>query len=142
MNYEELQSWHDDAQRALIREAERLREKEEQIGEYLKALSATDELLAEVDNLNEKLSGLQEEIERLNNLLEQKQAENDALRMQLLEVKEQKLKAAEERADAHSKATEIHNHFEPGSSAQVFNDRVMGKFTKKRRWKRIIKKNK
>lgn len=45
---------------------------------------------------------------------------------------------------------EIHNHFEAGSTSQVFNDRVMGKFTRKQKnykkkkeplkWKKIMKK--
>ena len=40
---------------------------------------------------------------------------------------------------------EIHNHFEHGCSAQVFNDKVTGKFTKEiekemRLWKKRVKK--
>jgi len=142
MNIEELKAWRDDARRGLEREVELLREKEEQIEEYLRALDATDELLEEIDDLHDKVRRLQGEIDDLTAQLEQRDKEIDALRMQLVEVKEQKLKVEEEKADAHPKATEIHNHFEPGSSAQVFNDKVTGKFTKKRRWKRIIKKNK
>jgi hypothetical protein len=42
----------------------------------------------------------------------------------------------------YAKATEIHNHFESGCSAQVFNDKVTGKFTKKNRWKKKEKEKK
>ena len=52
--------------------------------------------------------------------------------------------------EAYLRPAEIHNHFEPGSSAQVFNDKVTGKFTrkqnkkdkkdKKKRWKKIARK--
>ena len=35
---------------------------------------------------------------------------------------------------------EIHNHFEPGSSSQVFNDQVSGKFTKNQNDKSVINK--
>lgn len=31
---------------------------------------------------------------------------------------------------------EIHNHFESGSSAQVFNDQVTNKLIKPKQWKR------
>ena len=54
-NFEELKAWRDDARRGLEREVELLREKEEQIEEYLRALDATDELLAEVDDLKGEL---------------------------------------------------------------------------------------
>lgn len=38
---------------------------------------------------------------------------------------------------------EIHNHFETGSSAQVFNDRVTtNNLSKKRKWKRGKQTNK
>ena len=141
-NIEELKDWQDDARRGLKREMERLSEKQQELCGYVQMLDATDELLTEVDDLKEELERKQGEIDDLTAQLEQRDKEIDALRMQLVEVKEQKLKVEEEKADGHSKATEIHNHFEPGSSAQVFNDKVTGKFSKKRRWKRIIKKNK
>lgn len=34
---------------------------------------------------------------------------------------------------------EIHNHFESGSSAQVFNDRVTNKSIRRNQWKRKTK---
>jgi hypothetical protein len=42
-----------------------------------------------------------------------------------------------------AKPMEIHNHFGRGCSAQVFNDKVMGKFVrkeKKRKWKKMVRK--
>ena len=89
MNFEELKDWKKDARRGLEHEIERLSEKEEQISSYMRALDATDELLTEVDNLKE-------EVEELNETLERLQAENDTLRQQLLDEKEQK-QAAETR---------------------------------------------
>ena len=136
-NIEELKEWREDARRGLKREVEQLREKEERIEEYLRALDATDELLTEVDDLKEELERKQGEIDDLTARLEQKEAETVSLRQQLLEARNQSLEA-----EVNAKPMEIHNHFEHGSSAQVFNDKVTGKFTKKRRWKRIIKKNK
>jgi hypothetical protein len=67
--------------------------------------------------------------------------EADRLRLQLAEAKEQRL--AESQSAAQERLphlTEIHNHFEPGSSAQVFNSKVNGKFKDKKKWKRNIKK--
>lgn len=135
-NIEELKEWREDARRGLKREVEQLREKEERIEEYLRALDATDELLTEVDDLKEELERKQGEIDDLTARLEQKEAETVSLRQQLLEARNQSLEA-----EVNAKPMEIHNHFEHGSSAQVFNDKVTGKFTKKRRWKRIIKKS-
>ena len=34
-----------------------------------------------------------------------------------------------------AKPTEIHNHFEGGSTAQVFNDQVTGRFSKIKKWR-------
>ena len=87
MNIEELKDWRDSARRGLEYEIDRLKEKEVQL--------------------------------------------SDCLRAELLEMKDQRL--AQEPA---ATATEIHNHFESGSSAQVFNDKVTGRFAKKKRWKR------
>lgn len=46
-------------------------------------------------------------------------------------------------AETSQKPMEIHNHFGRGCSAQVFNDKVMGKFVrkeKKRKWKKMVRK--
>ena len=130
MDIEKLKDWRDGARRGLGREVDHLREKEEQLSGYIQVLDATEELVAEIDNLNEEL--------------ERRQSEIDALRSQLLDVKERKL--ADEKK---LKPMEIHNHFEQGSSSQVFNDQVNGRFSnksndkkkkEKKRWKRIVRK--
>ena len=139
INIHDLKVWRDDARRELEREADRLSEKEQQISNYLKALDATEELVSEIDSLNDKMERQRAEIDDLSEQLEQKDKVIDDLRRQLLETKKQHLEA-----EANAKPMEIHNHFEPGSSSQVFNDKVRGKFTnkekKKKRWKKIARK--
>ena len=139
INIHDLKVWRDDARRELEREADRLSEKEQQISNYLKALDATEELVSEIDSLNDKMERQRAEIDDLSEQLEQKDKVIDDLRRQLLETKNQHLEA-----EANAKPMEIHNHFEPGSSSQVFNDKVRGKFTnkekKKKRWKKIARK--
>ena len=66
----ELKAWREDARRGLEREVEQLREKKEQIDEYLKALDATDGLLAEVEDLKEELEDRQQEVEELTELVQ------------------------------------------------------------------------
>ena len=82
----------------------------------------------------------------LQEQVDAKQAKCDDLRRQLLEAENDRLEA-----EASAKPMEIHNHFEPGSSSQVFNDKVNGKFEtaeksakknkkekkEKRRWKKM-----
>ena len=121
-NVEELKEWSNVAKRGLRQAIERLEEREEQISSYMKVLDAVEELLAKINDLKEEVERKQTEIDELEEQLEQKQQ---------LE------------AEASAKPMEIHNHFGSGCSAQVFNDKVTGKFTKtkKRRWKRIIRKN-
>ena len=153
INIYELKDWQRDAKRALSSKMDEMKDEMQQIDNYMRALDMTDELCAEIDDLNEKLADKQAEIEDLSAQLEQKQEEIDTLRKQkqeeidtlrgeLLNVREQNLEA-----DCNQKPTEIHNHFEQGCSAQVFNDKVTGKFTKKkkkekekRRWKKIVRK--
>lgn len=139
---EELRDWYDGARRGLQRQAEELREREEQIDRYLRALDAMDALLAKLDDLKEELEQRQSEIDDLTEQLDEKNRDIDALRLQLVEVKEQKLKVEEERADGHPKPPEIHNHFESGSSAQVFNDKVTGRFEKAKRQEKLQRKDK
>lgn len=131
MNIEQLKDWRDSARRGLEYEIDRLKEKEVQLSDYLRALDATEDLLEEIDVLKDELERQKAENDSLDEELAQWQAENDRLRAELLEMKEQRL--AQEPA---ATATEIHNHFESGSSAQVFNDKVTGRFAKKKRWKR------
>ena len=146
INIHDLKVWRDDARRELEREADRLSEKEQQISNYLKALDATEELVSEIDSLNDKMERQRAEIDDLSEQLEQKDKVIDDLRRQLLETKNQHLESEKQylEAEANAKPMEIHNHFEPGSSSQVFNDKVRGKFTnkekKKKRWKKIARK--
>lgn len=79
INFDELKDWNDSARRELRDEADRLQTKCEQISSYLRALEVTDTLISEIDNLNEEL--------------EKMQADNDTLRQQLQEEKEQRYKA-------------------------------------------------
>ena len=156
INYVELKDWQDNARSGLKDEIDRLTEKEQQLSDYMRALETLDELLSEVDDLKREVERKQEEIDDLAEQLEQKQQEIDELhrqklvetghlRQQLLDAKELNLEA-----EANAKPTEIHNHFESGSSAQVFNDKVTGKFSRKqnnkkdkkekKRWKKIARK--
>lgn len=150
----ELKAWREDARHGLEREVEQLREKKEQIDEYLKALDATDGLLAEVEDQKGELEDRQQEVDELTELLERKEAEIAELRRQLLEAKNRQLETEKVQlaAEVSAKPTEIHNHFESGSSAQVFNDRVTGRFGRKlnvkknnkqkkekKRWKKIAR---
>lgn len=151
-NVEELKEWSNVAKRGLRQAIERLEEREEQISSYMKVLDAVEELLAKINDLKEEVERKQTEIDELEEQLEQKQQEADDLRRQLLEAQNHQLESEKQRlesekqqleAEASAKPMEIHNHFGSGCSAQVFNDKVTGKFTKtkKRKWKRIIRKN-
>ena len=144
-NVEELKEWSNVAKRGLRQAIERFEEREEQISSYMKVLDAVEELLAKINDLKEEAERKQTEIDELEEQLEQKQQEADDLRRQLLESEKQRLESEKQQleAEASAKPMEIHNHFGSGCSAQVFNDKVTGKFTKtkKRRWKRIIRKN-
>ena len=131
MNIEQLKDWRDSARRGLEYEIDRLKEKEVQLSDYLRALDATEDLLEEIEVLKDELERQKAENDSLDEELAQRQAETERLRAELLEMKE--LRLAQEPA---ATATEIHNHFESGSSAQVFNDKVTGRFAKKKRWKR------
>lgn len=139
-NIYELKDWQRDARRALSFKMDGLKDEMHQLDNYMRALDVTDELCSEIENLNDQLADKQTEIDDLMTQLEQKQAEIDSLRGELLDVREHNLEA-----DCNQKPTEIHNHFEQGCSAQVFNDKVTGKFTKnkkkeKKRWKKIVRK--
>ena len=150
-NIYELKDWQRDARRALSFKMDGLKDEMHQLDNYMRALDVTDELCAEIEDLNDQLADKQTEIddlmtqleqkqEEIDSLRKQKQAEIDSLRGELLDVREHNLEA-----DCNQKPTEIHNHFEQGCSAQVFNDKVTGKFTKnkkkeKKRWKKIVRK--
>lgn len=157
VNFDELRDWSDGARRALDRERERMMEQMKMLDGLARAtevvgdtLAENERLQAEVDDLNEQLEQRDQEIEDLRR---QHQQEIDDLQRQLLEARNQHLET-----EVRAKPMEIHNHFEAGSSSQVFNDRVSGKFGKvqsdrnknnkkrndikknKKKWKKTIRK--
>ena len=161
MNYEELRDWCADARRSVERELDRLQEQQRTMGNHLQVLEAAGELLDEIARQKDELEQKQSEIDMLNEQLERKkletasmcqqhQSETDDLRRQLLEAKNLHLESERQHleTEVHAKPMEIHNHFESGSSSQVFNDKVNGKFIrkqkdenkKKKRWKKIVRK--
>ena len=150
MNYEELKDWCADARRSVEREKDRLQEQQLAMGNHLRVLEAAGELLAEIGRQKNELEQKQSEIDELNEQLERKEQETDDLRRQLLEARNEHLESERQHleAEVHAKPMEIHNHFESGSSSQVFNDKVNGKFSrkvkddkkKKKRWKKMIRK--
>ena len=161
MNYEELRDWCADARRSVERELDRLQEQQRTMGNHLQVLEAAGELLDEIARQKDELEQKQSEIDMLNEQLERKklemasmcqqhQSETDDLRRQLLEAKNLHLESERQNleTEVHAKSMEIHNHFESGSSSQVFNDQVSGKFTRnrndkkknKKRWKKIVRK--
>ena len=161
MNYEELKDWCADARRSVERELDRLQEQQRTMGNHLQVLEAAGELLDEIARQKDELEQKQSEINMLNEQLERKklemasvcqqhQSETDDLRRQLLEAKNLHLESERQHleTEVHAKPMEIHNHFESGSSSQVFNDKVNGKFIrkqkdenkKKKRWKKIVRK--
>ena len=161
MNYEELKDWCADARRSVERELDRLQEQQRTMGNHLQVLEAAGELLDEIASQKDELEQKQSEIDMLNEQLERKklemasmcqqhQSETDDLRRQLLEAKNLHLESERQHleTEVHAKSMEIHNHFESGSSSQVFNDQVSGKFTRnrndkkknKKRWKKIVRK--
>lgn len=161
MNYEELREWCADARRSVERELDRLQEQQRTMGNHLQVLEAAGELLDEIARQKDELEQKQSEIDMLNEQLERKkqemasmcqqhQSETDDLQRQLLEAKNLHLESERQHleTEVHAKPMEIHNHFESGSSSQVFNDQVSGKFTRnrndkkknKKRWKKIVRK--
>ena len=82
MDMEMLRDWAGDARRFLGNEADRLREKEQQLGGLMRCLEATGELLSEVGRLKEELEQKQSEIDDLYRDLEASRSEADRLRLQ------------------------------------------------------------
>ena len=162
-NHELIVLW-DEALRRLRQDADRIEEEGRRNNVYTRLLEAAKEKISENDDLKEELDRKQEEIDDLSEQLEQRDQEIADLRQQLLEAQNLHLESEKQQlesekqqletekqqleAEVNAKPTEIHNHFESGSSAQVFNDKVTGKFTrnqnakkdkkdKKKRWKKI-----
>ena len=69
-NIYELKEWQSNARRELSSKQDALRDEMEQIGNYMRALDVTDELCAEIDNLNDQLADKQAEIDDLMAQLE------------------------------------------------------------------------
>ena len=126
-----------DVCRALGNEKESLTERTRQVDGFMRVAEKTSELLSEIDNLKEENERLNGENDRLQSELEEKETEVDSLRAELerKQAEIDNLKLKQQLSEAEAKTPEIHNHFEPGSSAQVFNDKVTGKFSKLKRWK-------
>ena len=142
INFEELKEWRRNARRGIDREIDSLKERQEEFRGYARAMDIIDGLVSKIDDLKEELEQQQEEVDDLSEQLEQKDQVIADLRRQLLEAQNLQLKSEKQQLETEvsAKPTEIHNHFEMGSSAQVFNDKVTGKFTKKNRWKKKEKK--
>lgn len=152
VNIEMLKECRDDVKSAIRKEISCLEERQGLLCSYLRVLDAVDELISENDDLKEDLERKQSEIDDLSEQLQQEEAENNSLRMQMLsetdDLRQQLVEVQEQSLEIKSKPMEIHNHFEPGSNSQVFNDKVNGRFTKskdkkkkeKKRWKRMVRK--
>ncbi len=158
-NIHEFKGGLDAALRELSHDTDRVEEEGRKINVYKRLFEAAKEHLSEIEDLKEELERKQEEIDDLCEQLEQRDRETDDLRQQLLEARnlhleseKQQLETEKQQLETEVKAkpTEIHNHFEPGCSAQVFNDKVNGRFTRKpivkkdkndkKRWKKIVRK--
>ncbi len=172
MKKEEYEVYYGEASRDVDDDMECLQEKCRRKKAHRIVLDAGREAFYQADELREQVERQQQEIDDLNEQLEQKdaemanmrlqhQAEIDALQKQLLEAQNNHLESEKQHlesekqqlvAEVKAKPMEIHNHFEPGSNSQVFNDRVNGHFEKKKkdkkdkkdkknkRWKKIVRK--
>ena len=165
MKKEEYDAYYDEASRDVDDDMECLQKKFRRKEAHRRVLDAGREAFYKADELRELVESQQQEIDDLNEQLEQKdaemanmqremQAEIDDLRRQLLEAQNEYLESEKQHlvAEVKAKSMEIHNHFEPGSNSQVFNDRVNGHFEKKKkdkkdkkdkknkRWKKIVRK--
>lgn len=141
MDIELLRDWSCDARRALENELDRLKAKAEQLSDFMRVMEATDELISKLDDQQKLLERMQAEIDQQSEERDAKQREIDDLRMQLVEAREGRLlEVQSEFQERQPRPTEIHNHFESGSSAQVFNSKVTGKIKDKKKWKRSNKK--
>ena len=151
-NIHELKDLLDEALKGLRQDADRIEEAGRKNNVYTRLFEAAREKIYENDDLKEEVERKQEEIDVLCKQLEQKEQVIADLQRPLLEAQNLHLESEKQQLEAEvsAKPTEIHNHFEPGSSAQVFNDKVTGKFTrkqnkkdkkdKKKRWKKIARK--
>ena len=145
MKKEEFEVYYDEASRDVDDDMECLQKKFRRKEAHRRVLEAGRDAYLKADELRELVESQQAEIDDLNEQLEQKDAEMadmcrekdaeiDALQKQLLEAQNDHLESERQQlvAEVKAKPMEIHNHFEPGSSSQVFNDKV--------RWKKIVRK--
>ena len=163
---EELNERQNSVNRRIKNELELIRERGELFCDYERVMDLVGKLSSGYRDLKKELERKQDEVDDLEEQLEQKdkliddlqrqlQAETGDLRQQLLEAKNLHLEAEKQHleVEASAKPMEIHNHFEPGSSSQVFNDKVNGRFARrqnvrkdkkdkkdKKRWKKIVRK--
>ncbi len=154
-NIQELMELYDEALRRLGKRVVRVEEESREINVCTRLIETAKENISEYGDLNEEVERKQEEIDDLSEQLDQKDQVIADLRQQLLEAQNLQLESEKQHlvsekqhleAEVSAKPMEIHNHFEPGSSAQVFNEKVTGKFTKnkdkkekKKRWKKMAR---
>ena len=146
----ELKACYHDASNSSKRRVERLKDEYVEASAHDRVMDAVGDLFSEIDDLKDKVERQQAEIDDLEQQLDAKQTECDDLRQRLLESENKPLELERRHLEAEVKAkpTEIHNHFGAGSSSQVFNDKVTGKFPnkkekkdkkEKKRWKKIAR---
>ena len=171
INPNELRDWSDGARRALEREREEMMSRVQLIDGVARTMEVFDEILAENERLKAEIDDLNEQLEQreqeIDDLCSQHRAEIDDLRRQMLEARNQHLETERQHleterqhleAEVQAKPMEIHNHFEAGSTSQVFNDQVSGRFPRtqidkrklnktrndikksKKKWKKTIRK--
>lgn len=156
MSYEEFEDCYDEAIREVDGELESLKERFTQMEVHRRVLDAARDAYSKMNKLAEELERRQSEIDDLTEQLEQKQQETDDLHRQLLESQNERLEAEKQHleVEVHARPMEIHNHFGAGSTSQVFNEKVNGRFEKarkfdklcrkerkeKKRWKKIVRK--
>ena len=143
MDYKELVNLCEEVCDDMERDYDRKIDECKQMGDCLRAVQALREKFEGVADLHEQLERRDRDIDELHEQLEQRDKLVADLQRQVLELK---TKSLEEEVKA--KPMEIHNHFERGSSSQVFNDKVTGKFSKQKKdkhkkeqkkWKKIVK---
>jgi TolA-binding protein len=143
MDYKELVNLCEEVCDNMERAYDRKMDECKLMGDYLRVVKAFQEQFARVGDLRDQLEQRDSEIDDLHEQIEQRDRCIAELERQVLE---QKAKSLEEEVKA--KPMEIHNHFERGSSSQVFNDKVTGKFAKQKKdknkkeqkkWKKMVK---
>ena len=146
INPNELRDWSDGTRRALEREREEMMSRVQLIDGVARTMEVFDEILAENERLKAEIDDLNEQLEQreqeIDDLCSQHRAEIDDLRRQMLEARNQHLETERQHleAEVQAKPMEIHNHFEAGSTSQVFNDQVSGRFPRTQIDKRQLNK--